>query len=53
MKASVKWTGSSSMVGINDKGQEVKMDWEEGAKPGPITPPNRRSLFSSRYCNRA
>ena len=32
MKASVKWTGSSSMVGINDKGQEVKMDWEEGGQ---------------------
>ena len=44
MKASVKWTGSSSMVGINDKGQEVKMDWEEGVT-SPITPPNRGSLF--------
>lgn len=33
MKTSVKWTGSSSMVGINDKGQEVKMDWEEGPNP--------------------
>ena len=32
MEVSIKWTGSSSMVGINDKGQEVKMDWEEGKK---------------------
>lgn len=33
MKATVKWNGGSSMVGINDKGQEIEMDWKTGPSP--------------------
>ena len=36
MQAEVVWDGSSKMTGINQSGQEIKMDWEDGPSPMQI-----------------
>lgn len=33
MRGEVRWTGATSMVGINDSGQELNLDWEDGPSP--------------------
>ena len=36
MQAEVIWDGSTKMTGINQSGQEIKMDWEDGPSPMQI-----------------
>ena len=36
MQAEVVWDGLSKMTGINQSGQEIKMDWEDGPSPMQI-----------------
>jgi len=36
MQAEVVWDGSCKMTGINQSGQEIKMDWEDGPSPMQI-----------------
>ena len=33
MRGEVKWTGETSFLGINDAGQEVAYDWNNGPSP--------------------
>lgn len=33
MRGEVRWTGATSIVGINDSGQELNLDWEDGPSP--------------------
>lgn len=36
MQAEVVWGGSSKMTGINQSGQKIEMDWEDGPSPMQI-----------------
>lgn len=37
MRGMVEWTGGTGLVGINQSGQKIALDWEEGPSPMQLT----------------
>jgi len=37
MRGIVEWTGGTELVGINQSGQRISLDWEEGPSPMQLT----------------
>ena len=37
MRGTVEWTGGTGLVGINNSGQRMELDWQDGPSPMQLT----------------